>query len=69
MCLSLSKRADLKLVGRVTSNTLIFSLGGRIACGSGLHRVSNPGSKFCHTVASVKALFSASVLSPGIRLR
>ena len=35
-----SNRADLKLVGRVTSRKLIFSPGGRIACGSGLHRVS-----------------------------
>ena len=38
-----SKRAALKLVGRVTCSTLIFSSGGRNACGSGLHRVSKPG--------------------------
>ena len=33
----------LKLVGSVTCSTLIFSSGGRIACGSGLHSVSNAG--------------------------
>ena len=54
MSASLSKRADLKLVGSVTSRKLIFSPGGRIACGSGLHRVSLPGVKLSHTVASVK---------------
>ena len=39
MCVSEAKRAALKLVGSVTCSTLIFSPGGRIACGSGLHRV------------------------------
>ena len=53
MYLSLSKRATLKLVGSVTCSTLTFSSGGRIACGSGLHSVSSPGSKLSHTVGSV----------------
>ncbi len=69
MCWSLAKRATLKLVGKVTSRKLIFSPGGRIACGSGLHSVSAPGSKLSHTLASVKAGFSASVFKPGMRFR
>ena len=43
MCLSESKRAALKLVGSVTCSTLIFSSGGRNACGSGLHSVMHAG--------------------------
>jgi len=45
-------RATLKLVGRVTISTLIASSGGRIACGSGLHR-SPLGIEIVHTLASV----------------
>ena len=48
-----SNRATLKLVGKVTCSTLIFSPGGRIACGSGLHKVRRPGSKLSQTLASV----------------
>ena len=47
------RRATLKLVGKVTCSTLTFSSGGRIACGSGLHKVSVSGSKLSHTVGSV----------------
>ena len=60
VCMSLSNLATLKLVGNVTCSTLTFSSGGRIACGSGLHKVSNPGSKLSHTVGSVYAGLSAS---------
>ena len=48
-----SKRAALKLVGKVTCSTLTGSSGGRKACGSGLHRVSVFGSKLSQTLASV----------------
>src|SRR4051794_20469520 len=64
-----SKRAALKLVGSVTVSTLILSSGIRIACGSGLHKVMLPGSKFAQTVASVKQWLSVSVLRPGMRFR
>ncbi len=64
-----SKRAALKLVGSVTVSTLILSSGMRIACGSGLHSVRQPGSKFAHTLASVKQWCSVSVFRPGIRFR
>jgi hypothetical protein len=53
VCMSLSNLATLKLVGSVTWRTFTFSSGGRIACGSGLHKVSRPGSKLSHTVGSV----------------
>jgi hypothetical protein len=51
--LSLSNFATLKLVGSVTISTLTFSSGGRMACGSGLHSVREPGSKLSQTVGSV----------------
>src|SRR5215470_1969141 len=66
---SAAKRATLKFVGKVTCNTLIFSPGGRMACGSGLHRVTRPGSKLSHTLASVKDGFNGSVARWGIRFR
>src|SRR5215471_3939849 len=66
---SAAKRAPLKLVGNVTCNTLIFSPGGRMACGSGLHSVTRPGSKLSHTPASVKDGFNGSVTRWGIRFR
>ena len=64
-----SKRAALKLVGSVTVSTLILSSGMRIACGSGLHSVRHPGSKFAQTLASVKQCVRASVFRPGMRFR
>src|SRR5690348_2893981 len=64
-----SNRAALKLVGSVTVSTLILSSGIRIACGSGLHSVNRPGSKFAQTEASVKEFVSTSVLRPGIRFK
>ncbi len=53
VAVSLSKRAALKLVGSVTCSVLTGASGGRKACGSGLHKVTSGGSKFCHTVGSV----------------
>src|SRR5437764_304510 len=50
---SLAKPATLKLVGSVTCRMLTFSPCGRTACGSGLHSVRVPGSKFCQTPGSV----------------
>src|SRR5204862_58037 len=50
---SLSNFATLKLVGKVTISTLTFSSGGRMACGSGLHKVRQFGSKLSQTRASV----------------
>src|SRR6516164_11020302 len=66
---SAAKCATLKLVGKVTCSTLIFSPGGRIACGSGLHKVTSPGSKLSHTLASVKDSFNGSVAKWGMRFR
>src|SRR5205814_8806127 len=45
VCASDGKRADLKLVGSRTWSTLIFSSGGRNACGSGLHSVMKLGDR------------------------
>jgi hypothetical protein len=57
------------MVGSVTSRQLIFSPGGRLAGGSGLHSVSLPGVKLSHTLASVKQARSGSIASPGMRAR
>jgi hypothetical protein len=69
VCASESKRADLKLVGSLTCSTLIFSSGGRNACGSGLHSVIKRGSKLSQTLASVYAFLQALASTPGMRAR
>ena len=53
MCWSDSNLATLKLVGKATCSTLVFSSGGRKACGSGLQSVTSAGLKPSHTDASV----------------
>ena len=53
VCAAVSKSAALKFVGSLTCSTLIFSSGGRNACGSGLHSVISLGSKLSQTLGSV----------------